>query len=279
MTQPSNSNSAKIADLAEVGASVAADDDAGAAVVAHRRIGAAADRVAGDHDAAGAKDGNRRCRIARCLRSIADIADAVPRDARGVVAAGRAPNLNAVVAAALDAVVGDDEAGRIGGKDAAGGDVANAVALDPAAAAAQAQADAGGAFDDAVGDRELADMGKVDEALVAVERPVGAVEGQPRERDARAAVGRDERSAALEHEPRRAGNADEPGAVGQAQGRGAQRSFRQDDGTAGAGRRIDARRSAAVASPPAPSSSPRPLEIGQGRRPPSRSRRPSSGVD
>ena len=171
--------------------------------------------------------------------NVLDVADAVARDAGAVVAAHRAPDLDAVVAAALDAVVGDDEAGRVGRKNAAGGDVADGVALDPAAATAQAQADAAGMFDDAIGDRQRADIGKVDEASLAVERAAGAVERQAREGDARGVVGRDERSWAFERQARRAGNADEPGPVGKTQRRGAQRSGRHDRGTAGAGRGVD----------------------------------------
>ncbi len=136
-------------------------------------------------------------------------------------------------------IVGDDEAGRVGGKDADAADIADAVALDPAAAAAQAQADAAGALDGAVGDRQLADIGKVDQAAIAFERPVGAVEDETRERDARGPVGGDQRSVAFERQPRRAGHADEPRPVGKTQGRGAQRAGAQDRGAAGAGGGLD----------------------------------------
>ena len=91
---------------------------------------------------------------------------------------------DAVVAAPLEAVVVDREAGGVGGENAAGGDASEIAALDPPATGAQPRAEAAGALDDAVGHRQIGDAGKIDETVIGAQGTIGAVEQQAGERDA-----------------------------------------------------------------------------------------------
>jgi hypothetical protein len=80
----------------------------------------------------------------------------------------------------------------------------------PSAASAQPQTEAAGTFDDAVENLCLAEIRKVDQASVAADRVVGAVQDQTGELNPSSAVGRQQRPFVCEHDPRRSWNADEP---------------------------------------------------------------------
>src|SRR5215510_1145636 len=100
-------------DLAHVDDAVALDVDVGGGVAAHGGEGAVLDPVAAHDHVAGAKDVDRVAVLPRAAGAVGDVLDAVVGDDGAVVAGGRAPDLDAVVAGAADAVARDHQSAGI----------------------------------------------------------------------------------------------------------------------------------------------------------------------
>ena len=84
-----------------------------------------------------------------------------------VIALGAAPDLHAVIAALADRVVDDGEPRRVHREERALGDVAEARALDAAAAALEPHTMAGDALDRAVGDAQRGRVPRLDEPALS----------------------------------------------------------------------------------------------------------------
>src|SRR5207302_8317294 len=108
------------------------DRQIGGGIAAYRRERAIPDAVAADADIGGTKDIDSIAVLARAARAIGDRVDDIVGDDGAVVASGRTPDLDAVVAGAVDDVARDHETACVdavdGGVDAVGerraGDVA-----------------------------------------------------------------------------------------------------------------------------------------------------------
>src|SRR5262249_10158486 len=100
-------------DLADVGDAVAPDLQVRGGIAAHGRERALPDAIAAHDHVGGAKHVDGVAVLARAAGAVGDVLDAVVDDQRTVVAARRAPDLNAVVAGAIDPVARDHEAARI----------------------------------------------------------------------------------------------------------------------------------------------------------------------
>ena len=104
-------------DLAEARARIGDDLDVGRSVAAHGAEGAVGDAVAGDEHAAGAKNVDAVAVLAGAAAVGPDAHDAVGGDDAAVLAGVGAPDLDAVVAAVGNVVVGNFQPRRVDAAD------------------------------------------------------------------------------------------------------------------------------------------------------------------